>query len=246
MICLTLKLRFESLRSICYVLDVTTDGYDCRCESGFEKKRDPATGKVKCVDVDECKNPLACDSNAECTNTEGTYTCTCNTGYFGNGLLCEPLCGPLTCGPYKTCEISADNKPECKCRVPSNLQKGNKGVTLMCGTDGKEYTSATQMISANCPLDIKVEVDYVGPCKEDCESIECLGGSKCIEDPVHGRPTCKCDKKCNETIYEPGQFKTSTISESGFFELWSPPTFWRRDRCELQYWYMLNRCVTWS
>ncbi|XP_063713010.1 uncharacterized protein LOC134841143 isoform X2 [Symsagittifera roscoffensis] len=183
--------------------DVTTDGYDCRCESGFEKKRDPATGKVKCVDVDECKNPLACDSNAECTNTEGTYTCTCNTGYFGNGLLCEPLCGPLTCGPYKTCEISADNKPECKCRVPSNLQKGNKGVTLMCGTDGKEYTSATQMISANCPLDIKVEVDYVGPCKEDCESIECLGGSKCIEDPVHGRPTCKCDKKCNETIYEP-------------------------------------------
>jgi len=41
-------------------------------------------------DVDECAiNDGGCDSNAECTNQPGSFTCTCNTGYIGNGLSCE-------------------------------------------------------------------------------------------------------------------------------------------------------------
>ena len=39
------------------------------------------------LDVDEClKKP--CDENGHCTNTDGSFTCECNTGYSGDGFLC--------------------------------------------------------------------------------------------------------------------------------------------------------------
>ena len=39
-------------------------------------------------DVDECdSNP--CDNNAACTDTEGSFTCTCNVGFSGDGLSCS-------------------------------------------------------------------------------------------------------------------------------------------------------------
>ncbi len=47
---------------------------------------------VSCVvDVDECqRNTHRCDRrNARCTNTVGSYQCTCNTGYQGNGFVCS-------------------------------------------------------------------------------------------------------------------------------------------------------------
>ena len=40
-------------------------------------------------DVNECVEQKPCDTNANCTNTEGYYTCTCRTGYSGNGKTCE-------------------------------------------------------------------------------------------------------------------------------------------------------------
>ena len=40
-----------------------------------------------CLDVNECStNP--CHSNATCTNTGGSYTCACNSGYSGYGTTC--------------------------------------------------------------------------------------------------------------------------------------------------------------
>jgi len=29
-----------------------------------------------------------CDGNAACNNTEGSFACTCNIGYTGNGTYC--------------------------------------------------------------------------------------------------------------------------------------------------------------
>ena len=41
-----------------------------------------------CIDdIDECA-VLNCDPNATCTNTAGSFACTCNQGYTGDGSVC--------------------------------------------------------------------------------------------------------------------------------------------------------------
>ena len=32
-----------------------------------------------------------CDSNANCTDTDGSYTCECEPGYTGNGTFCTGI-----------------------------------------------------------------------------------------------------------------------------------------------------------
>ena len=39
------------------------------------------------TDIDECLS-TPCDKNAVCANTEGSFTCKCNTGYSGDGFGC--------------------------------------------------------------------------------------------------------------------------------------------------------------
>ena len=42
------------------------------------------------VDDDECVSGTDnCDGNANCTNTEGSFTCQCNSGFNGDGETCE-------------------------------------------------------------------------------------------------------------------------------------------------------------
>ena len=40
-------------------------------------------------DVNECEqSPSVCDQNADCMNKAGSYKCTCQTGYSGDGKTC--------------------------------------------------------------------------------------------------------------------------------------------------------------
>ena len=41
-------------------------------------------------DVDECSAGSGpCDENADCTNSDGSYSCICKQGFTGNGTLCQ-------------------------------------------------------------------------------------------------------------------------------------------------------------
>ena len=41
------------------------------------------------ADIDECStNSHSCDVNAACSNVQGSYTCTCQVGYSGDGKTC--------------------------------------------------------------------------------------------------------------------------------------------------------------
>ncbi|CAH3192560.1 unnamed protein product, partial [Porites evermanni] len=52
-------------------------------------------------DINECTtNVHKCDTNAVCSNTEGSYNCTCSPGYTGNGTSCNDI---------NECTISVDN-----------------------------------------------------------------------------------------------------------------------------------------
>ena len=41
-------------------------------------------------DIDECAaNTHNCHSNADCTNTNGAFTCTCKSGFTASGTTCS-------------------------------------------------------------------------------------------------------------------------------------------------------------
>jgi hypothetical protein len=93
-----------------------TDGsYTCTCDTGYSgdgfscdgknrieieiaipviitKKPDMRNSKLHIliiIDVNECVTESPCHTNATCNNTDGSYTCTCDTGYSGDGFSCD-------------------------------------------------------------------------------------------------------------------------------------------------------------
>lgn len=78
--------------------DSGTDG-GITCQAGFEL----VAGT--CTDIDECTLTDRCDQNATCTNTPGTFTCTCNAaqGWSGDGLTCERRFAELSAGERHVC-----------------------------------------------------------------------------------------------------------------------------------------------
>ena len=44
------------------------------------------------LDIDECKTgDHTCDVNANCTDTDGSFNCTCKEGYMGDGENCSSM-----------------------------------------------------------------------------------------------------------------------------------------------------------
>jgi hypothetical protein len=65
------------------------------CGNGLE------CSQGNCSDINECSAPIpACDANAICSNAVGSYSCTCNEGYEGDGKTCTliPQCSAVMCG----------------------------------------------------------------------------------------------------------------------------------------------------
>ena len=41
------------------------------------------------IDIDECMESTGtCDRNADCKNTPGSFSCSCHSGYTGDGIFC--------------------------------------------------------------------------------------------------------------------------------------------------------------
>jgi len=75
----------------------------CTCNSGFTPDGgaySPLFG-YGCVDDDECSLETDdCDANATCTNTSGSFTCSCDQGFYGDGKVCNAIVDVLAdCEP---------------------------------------------------------------------------------------------------------------------------------------------------
>lgn len=81
------------------------------CDVGYRK------GPNACEDIDECADQRDdCDPNATCTNTPGSWSCSCNDGYFGNGQEClaaQP-CAINSCLNGGDCWVEGSTR-RCEC-----------------------------------------------------------------------------------------------------------------------------------
>eukprot|EP00548_Thalassiothrix_antarctica_P007308 CAMPEP_0194136872 /NCGR_PEP_ID=MMETSP0152-20130528/6827_1 /TAXON_ID=1049557 /ORGANISM="Thalassiothrix antarctica, Strain L6-D1" /LENGTH=843 /DNA_ID=CAMNT_0038833675 /DNA_START=242 /DNA_END=2770 /DNA_ORIENTATION=- len=59
----------------------------CECQDGYFQ---PSGVGGACQDENECQTGRDdCDRNAKCTNLPGSFRCTCNTGFVGDGNTCR-------------------------------------------------------------------------------------------------------------------------------------------------------------
>ena len=72
---------------------------DCECEDGYHRDE-----SEMCIDTNECEKENECDENARCSNTGGSYTCECETGFYGTGYSClAGDCEDASCSGNQTC-----------------------------------------------------------------------------------------------------------------------------------------------
>ena len=78
-----------------------------------------------CLDIDECTEGLDdCSDDAVCVNTEGSFSCTCERGFTGDGRVClvtqlnqnECEDGSNDCSQNAEC-IDLEDGYMCRCRV---------------------------------------------------------------------------------------------------------------------------------
>ncbi|BFG18483.1 hypothetical protein CerSpe_047570 [Prunus speciosa] len=72
--------------------DVDNDfGYRCKCKGGYHGN--PYLNG--CLDINECEDPNLHDCKQNCTNTNGSYECSCWNGYLGDGKKNGEGCSPI-------------------------------------------------------------------------------------------------------------------------------------------------------
>eukprot|EP00736_Rhodelphis_marinus_P000322 Rmarinus@m.10818 len=177
-------------------------GFTCSCPEGTT-----AGGLRNCEDVRECQGGTHnCGANARCKDTFGSFTCACNTGYYGNGFLCieEDECAELThnCAVNAACTNTAGSFT-CAC---NSGYSGNAYyqcadldecslVTDDCNTaSGAVCVNSVGSFSCSCPTgysgsgtdaDVCATVDECGTATHNCDT-----NAACSD--IAGSFTCAC------------------------------------------------------
>ncbi|KAK3577967.1 hypothetical protein CHS0354_020807 [Potamilus streckersoni] len=125
----------------CHKLATCNELAVCACKQGYT-----GDGKNICNDVNECSaNP--CNKNARCENTQGSFICTCNAGFIGNGATCTYTCNTdADCHQYGKCfgglcrcaiGFSGDGKDSCNDIDECATDGNNCNINAVCiNTEG--------------------------------------------------------------------------------------------------------------
>jgi cysteine-rich repeat protein len=93
----------------------TMSGDGCTANCALEPGYQCPTPGVSCVDIDECATGMDnCSTNATCTNAPaGTFTCTCNAGFVGDGVTCVECNSSADCSGGEVCNTSSNTCVAC-------------------------------------------------------------------------------------------------------------------------------------
>lgn len=117
------------------------------------------------LDINECRDETnRCHVKARCINTQGSYTCSCNSGFHGDGMVCSDIdeCawGVHDCHRKAKC-INAIGSYRCSClngyHGNGKQCKSKQVIQVIYVTlyiyRGKAYSglsSATEIANNNC------------------------------------------------------------------------------------------------
>ena len=157
----------------------------CECKEGF------SLDKIMdiCGDINECLFDHDCNSNAICNNTEGSFSCECKLGYFGNGVTCEEgSCTDDMC-PFRE-ECVSPRRTDCQCT--DGFERNDTGLcvdTDECSTNQNDCD-----VNADCENE---EGTYICNCKKGFSG----NGLKCddIDECDFGEYGCPDNSYCNNT-----------------------------------------------
>ena len=145
----------------------------CECNTGFS-----GLFGLFCVDIDECASATAnnCDANASCTNTDGGFTCACNSGYAGDFT---------TCIDVDECASATANN----CDSNASCTNTDGGFTCQCNT-GYNGDGTTCADVDECALNV---CDRNAACVNNAGSYTCTCNSP---DWIGDGVTCEPSREC--------------------------------------------------
>ena len=167
----------------------------CQCKKGFrfEKVKD------SCQDINECLLGGYCSQNSSCVNSEGSSSCSCNPGYFGDGKICRKgNCTEDLCSVNEECvsPMTLD------CRCKPGFERNGTGFCI--DTDECSNNKNNCDAAATCSNEIGA---YTCFCNSgfygngySCEDInecekglhDCHADATCVN--TMGNFTCRCNK----------------------------------------------------
>jgi len=148
------------------------DVYVCECGTGF------AFSTVHgCLDINECETAINdCATEANCTNTVGSYTCKCPLGFTGDGKTCTATITIYRGGG----KIYTENTDPCNVVNKVIKMSSASGVTFEAGDDDQE-------------LDMKFYFDEEKHYKFDKSGVKDLNETGIIALEFTGHPVVEFD-----------------------------------------------------
>ncbi|CBY37716.1 unnamed protein product [Oikopleura dioica] len=178
----------------------TDASYTCTCPDGYDATGSPAG--ASCDEIDECAEITEpCDAEATCTNyPPGSFTCTCNAGYSGNGAI----------GNCTTVNECTDNLHNCDPQADCTDTEGSFDCTCI---DGYYSLETPPGRSGDC-LDVNefscaCNAGFVG------DGLTCSIPDECADQTHNCDPRAECTK-------EPGQTGFTCNCTTGYTDVMTP------------------------
>ncbi|XP_015772610.1 PREDICTED: fibrillin-1-like [Acropora digitifera] len=149
---------------------------------------------MKVIYSNECTaSPSACHLNAQCSNTIGSYRCTCNPGYTGSGKTCTDV-NECTALP-SACHVNA----QCSNTIGSYHCACSPGYT----GNGKTCTDVNECTSSPSACDVNAQcTDTIGSYYCVCNPGYTGNGKTCtdINECTSSPSSCDVNAQCTNTI----------------------------------------------
>ncbi|XP_043832090.1 adhesion G protein-coupled receptor E5 isoform X2 [Dromiciops gliroides] len=214
------------------------NGTHCTCKNGFAS----STGEKYfsdpleiCDDINECVPPtdVSCGQNADCVNTEGSYHCTCISGYalpsgektFPNATMnnCQDVneCVPpstISCGQNAAC-VNTYGDYHCTCIPGYKLPSGEKTFPNATMNDCQDVDECQLNSSLCAPHGVCMDTppgSYSCECKLGFAKSSKDQFKKCIEIsfPFWTPPPGVSQNLIEKLKFITGKFKSASANES--------------------------------